>query len=95
MKAPTTEDYTLLVTLADANGVVLQTRKVKYQLDDKISDTSGGTGIITVTKDLYRFAINANWFYQIGPVNWPEEEDGNIVIEVIPDWHNVADLEWK
>lgn len=95
MKAPTTEDCTLLVTLADANGKRLQERKVKYQLDDKISDTSGGTGIITVTKDLYRFAINANWFYQIGPVNWPEEEDGNIVIEVIPDWHNVADLEWK
>lgn len=99
MKAPTTEDCTLLVTLADANGKRLQERKVKYQLDDKISDTSGGTGIITVTKDLYRFAINANWFYQIGspekPVIWPEEEDGNIVIEVIPDWHNVADLEWK
>lgn len=95
MKAPTTEDYTLLVTLADANGDVLQKRKVKYQLDDKISDTSGGTGIITVTKDLYRFAINANWFYQIGPVNWPEEEDGNIVITVNPDWQWSGSLEWQ
>lgn len=100
MEAPTTEDYTLMVTLADANGTILQKRKVKYGLEDTGSDTSGGTGIITVTKDLYRFAINANWFYQIGtkdaPIDWPiEEEDGNIVIEVIPDWHNVADLEWK
>lgn len=94
IKAPTTEDCTLLVTLADANGDVLQTRKVKYQLDDKISDTSGGTGIITVTKDLYRFAINANWFYQIGPVNWPEEEDGNIVITVNPNWDWKGNLEW-
>lgn len=94
MKAPTTEDYTLLVTLADANGIRLQERKVKYQLDDKISDTSGGTGIITVTKDLYRFAINANWFYQIGPVNWPEEEDGNIVITVSPNWDWKGNLEW-
>lgn len=98
MKAPTTEDYTLLVTLADANGIRLQERKVKYQLDDKISDTSGGTGIITVTKDLYRFAINANWFYQIGsetdPVDWPEEEDGNIVITVNPDWDWKGELEW-
>lgn len=95
MKAPTTEDCTLLVTLADANGKRLQERKVKYQLDDKISDTSGGTGIITVTKDLYRFAINANWFYQIGPVNWPEEEDGNIVITVNPDWQWSGSLEWQ
>lgn len=95
MKAPTTEDCTLLVTLADANGKRLQERKVKYQLDDKISDTSGGTGIITVTKDLYRFAINANWFYQIGPVNWPEEEDGNIVITVKPDWQWSGSLEWQ
>lgn len=98
MKAPTTEDCTLLVTLADANGKRLQERKVKYQLDDKISDTSGGTGIITVTKDLYRFAINANWFYQIGspekPVIWPEEEDGNIVITVNPDWDWKGELEW-
>lgn len=94
IKAPTTEDCTLLVTLADANGDVLQTRKVKYQLDDKISDTSGGTGIITVTKDLYRFAINANWFYQIGPVNWPEEEDGNIVITVNTNWDWKGNLEW-
>lgn len=98
MKAPTTEDCTLLVTLADANGKRLQERKVKYQLDDKISDTSGGTGIITVTKDLYRFAINANWFYQIGsetePVIWPEEEEGNIVITVNPDWDWKGELEW-
>lgn len=101
MKAPTepNDKYTLQVTLVAEDGTTLQSRKVKYKLDDTISDTSGGTGIITVTKDLYRFAINANWFYQIGspekPVIWPEEEDGNIVIEVIPDWHNVADLEWK
>lgn len=92
------KDYTLLVTLADANGDVLQKRKVKYQLDDKISDTSGGTGIITVTKDLYRFAINANWFYQIGsetdPVEWKEEEDGNIVITVCPNWDWKGNLEW-
>lgn len=98
MKAPTTEDCTLLVTLADANGKRLQERKVKYQLDDKISDTSAGTGIIAVTKDLYRFAINANWFYQIGspekPVIWPEEEDGNIVITVNPDWDWKGELEW-
>lgn len=96
MKAPTETEApaTLLVTLADANGVVLQSRKVKYKLDDTISDTSGGTGIITVTKDLYRFAINANWFYQIGPVNWPEEEDGNIVITVNPDWDWKGELEW-
>lgn len=97
MKAPTTEDCTLLVTLADANGKRLQERKVKYQLDDKISDTSGGTGIITVTKDLYRFAINANWFYQIGeknaPIDWPiEEEDGNIVITVHPNWEGVTEI---
>lgn len=100
MKAPTETEApaTLLVTLADANGVVLQSRKVKYKLDDTISDTSGGTGIITVTKDLYRFAINANWFYQIGspekPVDWPEEEDGNIVITVNPDWDWKGELEW-
>lgn len=97
MKAPTTEDYTLLVTLADANGIRLQERKVKYQLDDKISDTSGGTGIITVTKDLYRFAINANWFYQIGsetdPVEWKEEEEqNNIVITVHPNWEGVTEI---
>ena len=97
MKAPTETEApaTLLVTLADANGVVLQSRNVKYKLDDTISDTSGGTGIITVTKDLYRFAINANWFYQIGPVNWPEEEDGNIVIEVVPDWDWSGEMEWQ
>lgn len=98
MEAPTTEDCTLLVTLADANGKRLQERKVKYKLDDTISDTSGGTGIITVTKDLYRFAINANWFYQIGsetePVIWPEEEEGNIVITVNPDWDWKGELEW-
>lgn len=97
MKAPTTEDCTLLVTLADANGKRLQERKVKYQLDDKISDTSGGTGIITVTKDLYRFAINANWFYQIGsetePVEWKEEEEqNNIVITVHPNWEGVTEI---
>lgn len=101
MKAPTepNDKYTLQVTLVAEDGTTLQSRKVKYKLDDKISDTSGGTGIITVTKDLYRFAINANWFYQIGspekPVIWPEEEDGNIVIEVVPDWDWSGELEWQ
>lgn len=98
MKAPTTEDCTLLVTLVAEDGTTLQSRNVKYKLDDTISDTSGGTGIITVTKDLYRFAINANWFYQIGsetePVIWPEEEEGNIVITVNPDWDWKGELEW-
>ena len=97
MKAPTDKDYTLMVTLADADGTTLQSRKVKYKLDDKISDTSGGTGIITVTKDLYRFAINANWFYQIGsktePVEWKEEEEqSNIVITVHPNWEGVTEI---
>lgn len=98
MKAPTTEDCTLLVTLVAEDGTTLQSRNVKYKLDDTISDTSGGTGIITVTKDLYRFAINANWFYQIGspekPVIWPEEEEGNIVITVNPNWDWKGNLEW-
>ena len=93
MKAPTTEDYTLMVTLADANGTILQRRKVKYETKDTNSDTPGGTGIIIVTKDLYRFAINANWFYQIGPVNWPEEEEqSNIVITVHPNWEGVTEI---
>lgn len=101
MKAPTepNDKYTLQVTLVAEDGTTLQSRNVKYKLDDKISDTSGGTGIITVTKDLYRFAINANWFYQIGsetePVEWKEEEDGNIVIEVVPDWDWSGELEWQ
>lgn len=100
MKAPTepNDKYTLQVTLVAEDGTTLQSRKVKYKLDDTISDTSGGTGIITVTKDLYRFAINANWFYQIGsetePVIWPEEEEGNIVITVNPDWDWKGELEW-
>lgn len=100
MKAPTDKDYTLMVTLADADGTTLQKRKVKYGLEDTGSDTSGGTGIIIVTKDLYRFPINANWFYQIGtpekPIDWPiEEEDGNIVITVNPDWQWSGDLDWQ
>lgn len=97
MKAPTTEDCTLLVTLVAEDGTTLQSRNVKYKLDDTISDTSGGTGIITVTKDLYRFAINANWFYQIGsetePVEWKEEEEqNNIVITVHPNWEGVTEI---
>lgn len=100
MKAPTDKDYTLMVTLADADGTTLQKRKVEYGLEDTGSDTSGGTGIIIVTKDLYRFPINANWFYQIGtpekPIDWPiEEEDGNIVITVNPDWQWSGDLDWQ
>ena len=86
------------MTWVAKDGTTLQSRKVKYKRDDTISDTSGGTGIITVTKDLYRFAINANWFYQIGsetePVIWPEEEEGNIVITVNPDWDWKGELEW-
>lgn len=100
MKAPTepNDKYTLQVTLVAEDGTTLQSRNVKYKLDDTISDTSGGTGIITVTKDLYRFAINANWFYQIGsetdPVEWKEEEDGNVVITVCPNWDWKGNLEW-
>lgn len=100
MKAPTepNDKYTLQVTLVAEDGTTLQSRKVKYKLDDKISDTSAGTGIIAITKDLYRFAINANWFYQIGspekPVIWPEEEDGNVVITVCPNWDWKGNLEW-
>ena len=98
MKAPTepNDKYTLQVTLVAEDGTTLQSRNVKYKLDDTISDTSGGTGIITVTKDLYRFAINANWFYQIGsetePVEWKEEEQNNIVITVHPNWEGVTEI---
>ena len=90
------KDYTLRVVLA-ADGTGLQEKRVKNN-DTEMDDTMGGTGII-IPGDAFRFPINANWFYPIGradkPVIWPEEEDGNIVITVNPDWQWSGSLEWQ
>ena len=91
------KDYTLRVVLAASDGTVLQEKRVKNN-DTEMDDTMGGTGII-IPGDAFRFPINANWFYPIGradkPVIWPEEEDGNIVITVNPDWQWSGSLEWQ
>ena len=89
------KDYTLRVVLADADGNVLQAKRVKNNETDTNGGTAGGTGIIPIS-DAYRFPINANWFYPIGtkdaPVVWPEEEESNILITVHPNWEGVTDL---
>lgn len=92
------KDYTLRVVLADADGKVIQAKRVKNKDTNTNGGTEGGTGIIT-TSEAYRFPINANWFYPIGtkdaPIDWPEEgEDGNIVITVSPNWDWKGNLEW-
>lgn len=91
------KDYTLRVVLADADGNVLQEKRVKNN-DTEMDDTTGGTGII-IPGDAFRFPINANWFYPVGradkPVIWPEEEEqSNIVITVCPNWDWKGNLEW-
>lgn len=64
--APTSIDYTLQVVLVNAAGTPLHTHKVRLSPDGEVSETTGGTGIITPTDDPYRFPIIVNHFYSIG-----------------------------
>lgn len=67
----------------------------------KIKDYNAPAG-----EDEYNYSLKANNFYSFGKKNIdkgeddpidlkPKGEEGNLYIEVIPDWDNVADLEWK
>ena len=81
------KDYTFQVVLADANGTVLQARKVRNSDIVQNGGTEGGTGIIE-TNSAYRFPINANWFYPIGskdkPAEWSNEKKSNFTVKAVP-----------
>lgn len=80
------KDYTFQVVLADANGNVLQARKVRNSDIAHNGGTEGGTGIIE-TSSAYRFPIIANWFYPIGskdkPAEWTKDKKSNFVVKAI------------
>lgn len=86
------KDYTLRVILADASGNALKTSRVKI-VSRENTDTDTDIGL---PDDIFRFPLTANYFYSIGEKDEPVEiPEGNIVIEVNPDWIKKIDLEWQ
>lgn len=85
--------YTLRMELTDANGNLLQTRRILLPSGDPSDGTTGGgTGIID-PEGLSRFPIIANHFYSVGSKDAPIDVGGNniIIVSINPDWDEIND----
>lgn len=85
--------YTLRMELTDAQGNLLQTRRIHLPAGDPSDGTTGGgTGIID-PEGLSRFPIIANHFYSVGSKDAPIDVGGNniIIISINPSWDEIND----